>query len=630
MWRLLFLLFSFSSLAQVQFQQALKPLQLVPRLDAHSGSFTWKLTISQPSATHLSLTVLADGQLYTHSKQVVSLSQREFQFPVTLQAKPQEYSFRFFIHVGGDSTLVHSVDRVVCGDFIALYGQSNMVAQADYDAVLASVDDRLLRNFTFNQDIYQLNQLTWFPSKQPYGHTGGIGLNLQKRILQETGIPTCIINGAQGGASINQLFDRNSQNPTDLSTTYGRFIARMQQAGAKGHVRAFLWRQGENELCGNPGGVIQYPQRFTSLYQAIQNDIDFNGHFYNVQLAIQSCFSLEEGGLLRDWIRRTPLLFPRMRAVTAIGIPIYDGAHHDRQGHEKLTNEIYRLLRGDVYNLTVLPEEHFPTVQRIERHNDGHRLDLVFQENQRFIIPNDSVILNRVWKIADQFFINQVTSRTEPSLVESVTQERNRIILHLKKSVNSGFVTYLPSFLTTDPPFIGALLSNRLGRRALSFYQLPIHPPLLPPHLDSVWYQTTGTHLFVQSLPDFSLEAQRLHATGWETFASSTEPFLIDNYRCKSPGLVSYRFRWVAGENTSEWSKIFQLPCHPEEILEPNTGNLEEGPPWAKRIRSREKIGRDGVWQFQNSLELLPGFSVSAGFVFQTQRFTMPPVYFPK
>lgn len=104
----------------------------------------------------------------------MSLSQREFQFPVALQAKPQEYSFRFFIHVGGDSTLVHSVDRVVCGDFIALYGQSNMVAQADYDAVLASVDDRLLRNFTFNQDIYQLNQLTWFPSKQPYGHTGGL------------------------------------------------------------------------------------------------------------------------------------------------------------------------------------------------------------------------------------------------------------------------------------------------------------------------------------------------------------------------------------------------------------------------------------------------------------------------
>lgn len=614
----------------MQFQQALRPLQLIPRTTERSGSFEWKFQVTETNISKLSILVQADGRPYGYHTRSVSASNTWMQWTTMLEAKPQEYSFLFFVHRGNDSTLAHRVDRVVCGDFVVLFGQSNMVAQADYENVLASVDDRLLRNFTFNQDIIQIDQLTWFPSKQPYGHTGGVGLNLQKRILQETGIPTCVINGAQGGASIVQLFDRNSDQPSDLRTQYGRFITRIQQAGANGHIRAFLWRQGENELCGNPNGILQYPLRFTSMYQAFQQDVGFNGFFYNVQLAIQSCVPLEEAGLLRDWIRRTPLLFPNMRAITAIGVPIFDGAHHDRLGYEQLTGEIYRLIRGDIYNQTVLAEEHFPTIQRIERNDTGLALDLVFQENQRFQLPQDSVLLNRLWRLPDHFYINQTTTRASATLVDQITLHQNRVRLHLTQPVTTGFVTYLPSFLTTDPPFLGATLANRLGRRVLSFYQFPIQAPLDPPHVDSVWYISSGTQFFIQPKEGFSVEGQRQTLGGWISFQPTAQAIVLDTYRCVTPSPAFYRFRWVNGENKSEWSAPIDISCHPAEVTEPETDAPTEPMPWGKRIRSRDQLGRDGVWQYQQSVELLPGFFAPQGSVFETRRFTLPPVYFPR
>lgn len=636
MWRFLFLLLPTIGWCQLQFQQTLRPLQLIPRTTESTGTFQWRFQLSDPSFSRVSLVVRADGQPYAYFNLPTSTPAQPFQVSTTLEAKSQEYSFLFYLHRGNDSTLAHQVDRVVCGDFIVLYGQSNMVAQADYETVLASVDDRLLRNFTFNQDQIQLNQLTWFPSKQPYGHTGGVGLNLQKRILQETGIPTCVINGAQGGASIVQLFDRNPALPNDLRTQYGRLITRIQQAGANSHIRAFLWRQGENELCGNPDGILQYPARFTNMFQAFQQDVGFNGFFYNVQLAIQSCVPLEEGGILRDWIRRTPLLFPSMRAITAIGVPIYDGAHHDRLGYEQLTGEIYQLIRSDLYNRPSLPEVHFPTIQRIEQYENGQRLDLVFQENQRFTLPKDSVILNRLWRVQDHFFVNQTTNRSTPNAVDRISVQNNRIQIHLTQPSQTGFVTYLPSFLTTDPPFIGATLSNRLGRRVLSFYQFPIQSPLLPPHVDSVWYTQEGTQFFIQPTPGFTIQAQRQILNDWETVPQTQTAVVLDTQRCASPAAVTYRFRWTQGENVSEWSALFEIPCHPREITEPENeipeseNEAPEDISWGKRIRSRDQLGRDAIWQFQHSVELFPGFVVPSGQVFQTQRFTLPPIYFPR
>lgn len=632
MWRLFVWLLPFCGFAQIQFQQSLQPQQLIPRLDAKTGPFTWKLRVTEPSISHVSMIVLADTKRYAFAKQSVQGTLQTLQFPVTLEAKPQEYSFRFYTHQGRDSTLVHQVDRVVCGDFIVLHGQSNMLARDDYDNILATTDDRLLRNFTFHQDIFQVNQLRWYPSKQPYGHTGGVGLNLQKRILQETGIPTCVINAALGGANINQLFDRNPDFPNDLNTQYGRFITRVQEAGANGKIRAFLWRQGENELCGSYVGVERYPNIFSAFFKSIQEDIGFHGYFYNVQLALQSCMFLEEGGILREWIRRTATLFPKTRVITAVGVPIFDGAHHNRAGYEKITGDIYQLMRGDVYGLTVDPQHVSPMIQRIEKH--GNRLDLVFQEAQRFRLPNDSTLLGRRWTLKDHFFVDQTTQRSLPNAVDFISVSGNRIQLHLRQTNSAQFVTYLPSYLTTDPPFIGSTLTNLLDKRALAFYQFPISDPLASPAIDSVQYLAGGTYFHSIQKTGFLLEGQRRLKDQWVSIGTTDQTFLIDTLRCTTSATWSYRFRWTAGENTSEWSKLYDIPCHPAEVVVPSTPptvdeNSEPEETKGKRIESRETPnGKRNVWLFEKSIEFQPGFSVPLGSVLETRPFRLATLCF--
>ena len=89
-------------------------------------------------------------------------------------------------------------------------------------------------------------------------------------IIEKYGIPTCVINGASGGSSIEYNILRNTANPTDFGTAYGRLLYRVQKAGVQHNIKAILWRQGENETSGNAPG---YPTNFNTLYNFWKLDI---------------------------------------------------------------------------------------------------------------------------------------------------------------------------------------------------------------------------------------------------------------------------------------------------------------------------------------------------------------------
>ena len=71
------------------------------------------------------------------------------------------------------------------------------------------------------------------------------GVELARRLVENHQVPVCIINGAVGGARIDQ-HQRNAADPEDMTTIYGRLLWRVRRARLT-HVRAVLWHQGEND-----------------------------------------------------------------------------------------------------------------------------------------------------------------------------------------------------------------------------------------------------------------------------------------------------------------------------------------------------------------------------------------------
>ncbi|HAE87797.1 TPA: hypothetical protein DCG86_07215 [Candidatus Marinimicrobia bacterium] len=55
-----------------------------------------------------------------------------------------------------------------------------------------------------------------------------MGLALQRKIMGEEEIPTCLFNGGTGGSLISEHF-KNEDNPEDLITIYGKLLYRVRK-----------------------------------------------------------------------------------------------------------------------------------------------------------------------------------------------------------------------------------------------------------------------------------------------------------------------------------------------------------------------------------------------------------------
>ncbi len=481
--------------AQVRFTHLPEDLQLFPRDSNNKAVVNFAGVIEPSDFRKISIYVKKDNDfLFYHASPLRTdfLSPFPFQFQVEILAQPCEYNFRIYLHnPSGDSIEVCRRERIVCGDIYVLYGQSNIVALADIDELHRGLDDRLLRNFDFENNDHQLSSLKWFTALQPYGHVGGIGLPLQKLILQKYGIPTCIINGGKGGLSIKQLNDRVAHNPTALWTIYGQLYSRVLHANAIGKVKGVLWRQGEFEACGYWEDVDNYPAQFTDLHNNLNSDLGGWNKFYNIQIAIHGCSFSEKAGELRDYMRKTKYLFDDIETLTALGVPLVDGFHHSREGNQQITKEVFDLIERDIYGAPKNAELHPPDIQKVYYSSVDSTITLEFEQGQRMNYPADTNINSMLWQMKNYFFVNSTTG-TNNYLVEKGCAKENKIVLKLNSQINGGFFTYLPSYSTIDPPKQEIQLTNSRGLRAISFYQFPIADLLNKPVIDSIKYVTEG------------------------------------------------------------------------------------------------------------------------------------------
>jgi hypothetical protein len=232
----------------VTFDQLPANYQLFARDSTNQATIIISGKTTAPGPDSLSVELWREDKLRSRSSIKLEVSRPgSFSTTLRIRAEKAQYAIRVYTHTGRDSTLVAERTRIVCGDFIQIYGQSNAAAVSPS----YPLDDTYIRNFTFaiNTDPSE-GKTVWYPSKQPYGGSGMIGWRLQELILDRFGIPTCVLNGAVGGQSIDFMNNRNEQNPADLTTAYGQLLFRHQEAQAIPALRAIIWKQGETDAGG--------------------------------------------------------------------------------------------------------------------------------------------------------------------------------------------------------------------------------------------------------------------------------------------------------------------------------------------------------------------------------------------
>ena len=586
---LFILTFSLSS-AQVTFTEAPENLQLYPRDANNKANVKISGKLLRESYTGAILEVYEDNKLISTKKtDFASTDSARFTFDAEITARPSEYTFKVLL-TGHTTKNVLERSGVVCGDFIVLYGQSNMKALVGVSEVEKATDTRLLRNYDIpNQNVPEV--MRWYRAHEPHASVGVIGLHLQALILKRYGIPTCVINGSVGGASLVSLI--NPDEPVTRSY-YGLLYSRIKKAGALGNVKAIIWRQGEAETCNWYPDIRDYPENFEKLYGQLSRDFMTNTRFYNIQTGILYCNQMEEAGELREYMRQTKYLFPGIETTNMHGLPLSDDVHYSKEGFIQAAEELLPLLGRDIYGDGDSAEVHPPDVQKVLITASRDTIILVFEEDQKMIYPSALTARGIDWEMEDYIYVNTNTAYND-RIVQRGWADRNRVYLTLRWSIDKGYVSYLPSYTSSGPPFQGIHLLNGHGLRAMSFYQVPVTDALKKPEISAGDLNGQQVTLTFRENDQYVLERRFDRDTTFSRLSSvrgdSYEDLLEDPF----PGAVEYRIKRVSATSESEYSAVFRITMPPlsdppelNEILYPNPFGADD--PFLKTDKTVQKI----------------------------------------
>ncbi len=490
---LILFLYYFSATGQLVFDQSPRDLQLYPR-DANSQAVVVVSgKMSAAGYTKIGMQVLRAGTLTKVISQTLepAVSNSIFSLSAVIKAEPAEYAFRVFIYKGADSTLVANRVRVVCGDVYILHGQSNALALSDFETLYSfNFDDTYLRNATYPYGGTPA-QMSWYPAKQPYGNVGGFGLTIQRLILQNYGIPTCVLDGAKGGTDIVDLSARdpnNHANPGNYyagpgssfeDVLYGKLLYRAKWAGVAKQVKAIIWKQGEEDAnSGLPG----YAGKFATLYKQFREDYG-DARIYVSQINILD-MPHDSAAALRDFQRRTKYLFKNVESIATVGTPGYEGVHYSGLAHQRMAFEQFRQIARDIYGSKDTLQINSPDIKKTFYNTRKDSITLVFDDDMQMVWKNDTTFYN----FSNGAIIDHLQQRDffyldrQSGLVTGGSVNGNRLVISLKQPASAKVLRYLPAFFSTNasPFYDGPTLRNTRGMRAFSFDNVPIADAIAP------------------------------------------------------------------------------------------------------------------------------------------------------
>jgi hypothetical protein len=470
------LLCSFGVIGQIigttNFSTLPRDYQLYPRNNNNQGVVMIKGSTTNLNTSYYSVVVNRESSKYLYQKtniNFVSSTTGRFAFTdILIKAEKANYNFYIYqVLKSGDSSLVSQATNVVAGDVIVLTGQSN--AACFFNDSRTNPFCRTFGKITenYNTGNYNPADTLWTISnldQSIYG-VGTLGFELQKLILEKYDLPTCLINAATPWTNSAIHATRTSDNPTDLTNSYGRLLYRVQKAGVVNAVKAYIYRQGESEAYGEGSN---FKGNFNTILSNLKMDIPSIQKIYLYQIDIVD-LSTGYAPIVREEQREFGISNPIIDVVPSIGTVGFDGIHYSSEGYRQNGSELFRLYARDF--LGAMDDGNFsaPNIQNAYYTTpQKNQIALIFQKGQSLKWPENYNGQN----IKDFFYLNGING-----YVKSGAIYKNAILLDLYDFNPATTIDYLPPIINNGNPlfpYMGPYITNLLGMRALTFYKYPI------------------------------------------------------------------------------------------------------------------------------------------------------------
>jgi Cu/Ag efflux protein CusF len=431
-------------------------MQLYARENDNTAEVPISGVIEVAGWDHISVVTYRNKERIGYNKSVLAYGGKTsatFDLKPKITAEMADYDFEVYACKQADSALIVKRTEIVAGDFYVISGQSN--ASANHFGAWTSKYARTIARIPDNDPTVRQGDTLWIPSSWSWPYAGAWGVELQKYILENHGIPTCVINGGLPGSYITYHNDRNAQNPAS-PTLYGFLYGRIKVAKAK-RIRAFFWYQGEEEALSN---IQNYSEEYDKLFKYWQTDYPQVEKFVVVQIPV--LFNPNYvAGTIRDFQRRTKYIYPKTDHFNVSGLPGFDGIHYDLPGYRELGRRFYEFINPMYYGSEDSSNVACPDIQKVFYSSDKKdEITLLYEPGQNLVWPKDTLLAD----VTGAKFMK--------GLKEA---QGNKVTLKLSAGAAAKKLTYLPAYKGEKVSvYYGPFLKNTRGLAAFSFQDVAI------------------------------------------------------------------------------------------------------------------------------------------------------------
>ncbi|QRR04255.1 T9SS type A sorting domain-containing protein [Dyadobacter sandarakinus] len=463
----------------VVFNQLPRDFQLYARSDNDTATVPIAGIIEAAGWDHMSVVTYRNKEQVAYDSVRLNYgtaSSATFQLNPRIKAEMADYDFEVYACKEADSVLVVKRTEVVAGDFYVISGQSNAAAvhfgnwSSKYARTIARMPDAS-PNVGFGDTL-------WIASNWSWPYAGAWSVEMQRLILENDSIPTCVINGALPGSYIAGHVDRNA-NDIANSSLYGLLYRRIKVASPT-RIRAFIWYQGEQEALEN---IQNYQAQYDKLYNYWRGDYPQVEKYIVVQIPV--LFNpYYYAGTIREFQRKTKYTYEKTDHFNVMGLPYFDGIHYDIKGYQELGKRFYNYFANTIYRSVNDPNTACPDVRKIYYTSDKRdEITLMYDSLQTLKWPADTLMddVNNVKftkSLRDVYFFDGDETRSAGIL--SGTAQGNIVRLKVAAGTSAEKLTYLPAYKGEKVRvYYGPFLKNSRGLGAFSFQEVPIAAPLV-------------------------------------------------------------------------------------------------------------------------------------------------------
>jgi len=404
-----------------------------------------------------------------------------------------QYKIEVFGLVGGVEVFIDDFPDLLCGEVIAVLGQSNALAWTEMNELSSNcgVFSNLQYTRAFSKNLgfeTENNPNLWSgwgqagTNAQYSTHfAGGWPLKLQNEIFTRQNLPLGIINQAVPSTRLSEHLP-NATNLTNLNMNiYDGVELKMEESGAKNELRTIIWYQGEGDVSDSPVCSKEYIEEFIQLRQNWYADFPNLERIYLVQLNTTcnptQSNSVNYKSLIREAQLKLSEIFEDVVLIGSFGLEENDYAvdgqfpcHMGASGHckfgEKVADCVEEFFTG---NLSDQSSNHPPQLEAVYYSAVSHSINYHFNQPISVLDSNP----NDIYFLEDYFY----DENNQQITVSSYSIYNNELKLFLDvNQVKPEQISYLPNstYNGSADIYFGPLITSLTGTPSAAYYNFQV------------------------------------------------------------------------------------------------------------------------------------------------------------